>query len=339
MKPHTFRAAVVVEPGRLEVRTFHEPALGDYQVRCKMLFGTTCRGTDLAVINGTFAFPVRYPAIIGHESVGRIVELGPRVRHLQLGDVVTRAAALPTQSCEVAWGGFATSGVAHDHQAMIEDGLPTSDTADFRAQRAVPSDIDPVTACLFVNWRETLSYVTRIGGLDRARVLVVGSGGTGLSLARMARLLDARTVVLVGTPSRQGLGEAVEVDEYVDYYAPPASHADRAFDIVLDTIGTSRSVNSCLPHLATGGTLGIYGLHEWGRLEVDLSRARGSFEFYNEGYDESEAHDQTVTWAQEGRLDPTVWLQRGSEFPLEDITAVYDAVRSQAVVKGLVRLH
>ena len=89
------RAAVVVEPGRVELVDVPDPVPDPYQVRVQTLAGGLC-GTDRHIVAGTF-YRRDYPAILGHESIGRVVELGERVRNLTLGDMVLRTAGRATR--------------------------------------------------------------------------------------------------------------------------------------------------------------------------------------------------------------------------------------------------
>ena len=110
------KAAVVEKPGQLVVRDVPDPVFGPYDALCKLLYGVTCTGTDRHLINNTFPFGTSYPTILGHESVGRVIEVGAKVRHVKEGDVITRvgAPADPGGSHASHWGGFAQLGVATD---------------------------------------------------------------------------------------------------------------------------------------------------------------------------------------------------------------------------------
>ena len=44
------KAAIVVQPNELAVRDIPEPAMGDYDARCELLYGATCSGTDMHLI-------------------------------------------------------------------------------------------------------------------------------------------------------------------------------------------------------------------------------------------------------------------------------------------------
>ena len=37
--------------------------------------------------------PIQYPTILGHESVGRVIEVGKKVKNFHCGDLVTRVGA------------------------------------------------------------------------------------------------------------------------------------------------------------------------------------------------------------------------------------------------------
>src|SRR5688572_18641373 len=100
------KAAIVQEPGRLVVTDIPDPVLGPYDARCEVLYGAVCTGTDLHLIDGQFPWPVRYPTVLGHESIGRVVEVGDQVRNYQVGDLITRVGWLPPPGSELAvnWG-------------------------------------------------------------------------------------------------------------------------------------------------------------------------------------------------------------------------------------------
>lgn len=44
-------------------------------------------------MDGLHPYPVTFPTILGHESVGRVVEIGSKVRNLQVGQLISRVGA------------------------------------------------------------------------------------------------------------------------------------------------------------------------------------------------------------------------------------------------------
>src|SRR5262249_34945073 len=142
------KAAIVKEPGRLVVEEVPDPKLGPYDVLCRQLYGATCVGTDLHIINNQFPWPVKYPTLLGHESVGRVVKVGEKVRYFKAGDVIARVCNLDPLNDELTstWGGFAEFGLARDHRAMQEDGRPQSEWNRDRVNQIIPPEIDPCEA-------------------------------------------------------------------------------------------------------------------------------------------------------------------------------------------------
>jgi threonine dehydrogenase-like Zn-dependent dehydrogenase len=337
------KAAIIEKPGVLTVRDIPKPAVDDYAVLCKMLYGATCVGTDNTLIAGK-VFSIEYPAVLGHESVGRVIEIGPKVKNFKLGDCITRVGtpAAPDGSFGICWGGFAEYGLAHDHIAMAADGLPFQQYKSFRVNKVVPPDIDPAAATMFITWRETLSYVKRMGIVKGARVLVLGSGGDGLAFAAHSINLGS-VVVMTGSAGRNSLAAALGVAEFFDYHTPElieviSKKYPDGFDFIIDAVGKEGLADAALSLLKPGGTIGIYGIEDYGKSFLNPLSARGSFTCYNSGYDESETHDEVIALIRAGKLNAANWLDFDNIFDLENINAAYTAVRARKMVKALIRL-
>jgi threonine dehydrogenase-like Zn-dependent dehydrogenase len=339
------KAAIIQQPGSLVVGDIPMPEVDDYDVLCDLLYGATCTGTDQHLIAGRFPWPVTYPTVLGHESVGRVVAVGQKVRHLREGDLVTRVGtpADPDGAFQVNWGGFAEFGIARDHWAMRADGLPRPDWAPYRVNQVIPPAIDPRVATMIITWRETLSYLTRMGIGSGATVLIVGSGGNGLAFAAHAANAGASCVTMLGSPSRRAAAHAAGVTHYVNYRDEDAMDraqppAPTGYDFVIDAVGQADSANQVLHLVKPGGALGIYGVDDLSNCQIHPHRARGSFTFYNGGYDEAETHHQVITMIQDGRLDAGTWLDLDRAYPLEEIQAAFEDVRSRRSIKTLVQL-
>ena len=339
------KAAIVEKPGVLAVRDIPRPEVGEYDALCDLLYGATCSGTDLHLIEGSFPWPVTYPTVIGHESIGRVVEVGPKVRYLKTGDLITRVGTLasPDGMFSVNWGGFAEYGIARDHWAMREDGIDAGAWQRFRVNQVLPPDTDPAAATMMTTWRETLSYATRMGVSAGASVLVIGSGGVGLSFVAQAASLGATQIVMIGNAARRDVAVAAGATGYADYGADDAPEQvarmePDGFDFVIDAVGKAEVLDDALPLLSSGGTIGIYGIDDYGQCLLNPVRARGSFTCYSGGYDEAETHESVLAEMREGRLRAELWLDLEHPFDLEEIDKAIEAVRDRTVVKSLVRL-
>ncbi len=338
------KAAVVEGPSRLVVKDIPEPVPGDYQALCELLYGATCSGTDSHIIEGAFPWISPYPTVLGHERVGRVVQLGPKVRHLKEGDLIARVGTPAVPGYSVTWGGFAELGIATDFRAAREDGLPASVWGGCRMQRPLPPGADPAAATMLITWRETLSYSNRIGYGPGKNVLVIGSGGNALAYIAHAANAGCVARVMIGSPVREAAARKAGATHFLDYRAAGVKEAagrlcPDGFDIAIDAVGKVGLADLGLALLKRGGTLGIYGIDDFGKCRLNPDAARGSFTVYRDYLDEAESHDQAVALWRDGKLDPAVWLDLANPFPLARIADAFEAVRARRVVKALVRLQ
>ncbi len=339
------KAAIVESPGVLTVREVPDPQIGDYQVLCRMLYGATCTGTDQHIIHNRFPWGVKYPTILGHESVGQVIQLGPKVRYLKEGDVITRvgAPAAADGSVHSQWGGFAELGVATDHRAMVADERPQTEWQGTTVNQVIPSDMDPRAATMIITWRETLSFVTRLGVKEGAKVLVIGSGGNGLAFVAHARNLGASAVGVLGSGARKDLFERAGTTAYADYKGEDPVGKLRAgapggYDFLIDAVGKNHGADPLLGCLRPGGVFTTYGIDEFHGYGINPRLGPNPWSWAFPGYDEAEAHTRVVEFMQQGKLDAGLWLDLDKPFDLADINQAFDAVHNRTLMKALVKL-
>lgn len=81
------KAITVSQPFELTVADVPAPTVTkDDDVIIKVAFGGIC-GSDIGIYTGGNSL-AKYPAIIGHEFVGTVVETGKAVTHVKVGDYV-----------------------------------------------------------------------------------------------------------------------------------------------------------------------------------------------------------------------------------------------------------
>jgi threonine dehydrogenase-like Zn-dependent dehydrogenase len=341
------KAAIVEAPGRLVVRDLPKPVPGPYEALTEQLFGSICAATDRHLIAGELPIPgISYPLILGHESIGRVVEVGVKVRNLKPGDLVTRTGAPALEGCQPYWGGFVEYGLARDYAAMRDDGLPEADWSPHAINRTLPEGTDPAAATMMITWRETYSYLSRLGVGEAASVLVLGSGGNGFSFAVLARLLGAEQVAMVGNPHWAAHAHAAGVDHFADYRDPGTGETLRAavpcgFDLIVDAVGHKGGLEQVIDLLKPGGSVGIYGIEDLGErmgylqaLGAKGIRAHGPGE-----YSEAESHDEVVALLQAGKLDARIWFDPQAAVPLAEFPAALAAIDARRTLKAVIRLH
>jgi len=341
------KAAVVESPGRLVVRDIPDPPagdLGEYDVLCRLLYGSTCTGTDQHLIEDKMPWKVQYPMVLGHESIGRAIRVGSRVRNFKIGDLITRVGTppVPRIGLGISWGGFCEMGVAKDHRAMREASLPKDDWNAHRVNQRIPDSYDPAACTMIITWRETLSYSKRVGVGKDSHVLILGSGGTALAFVSHARNLGAATIACVGSPARETVAKRAGATHYFGYASSDLTEMMQRdctpFDYIIDSVGKAGQIDRMLPLLTPGGMIAIYGLDDFNALQINPFCAKGTFSVYGGGYDEEETHDEVIQLMADGLLDAGIWLALDQPFDLKDISQAIDAVRRRRMIKALVKL-
>ncbi len=315
------RALAVDSPGRTAIREVPVPRIGAYEALCRILYCATCSGTDRHIRDGTFPYPISYPTILGHESVGEVVRLGDRVRYFRVGDLVTKVGAPATDSMGSAWGGFAEYGVARDFRAMQEDGLPAGEWAWPRYHLVWDVTLDPRQAPMAITWRETQSFLERMGKIRGTRGLVIGSGGVGLSFAACARILGAGDVTVLGNPARTDralrVGSARLVDHRsADLEAALGASVPQGLDWIVDSVGNGATATAALPLLHADGMFSVYGMDQFNGYSLGIRRLTHSIRIRNEGYAEEETHDRVQESVRSGALRADAWYDVDTLLPL-----------------------
>lgn len=341
------RAAVVESPGNLVIRTLGDPTPGPYEALTRQLFGGICAATDRHLVEGKLPIPgISYPLILGHEAIGAVVAVGAKVRSLKPGDLVTRTGAPATDGCAAYWGGFAELGLARDFAAMRDDGLPEAEWLPHTINRVLPPGTDAAAATMMITWRETLSYLTRLGPVQGKRLLVIGSGGNGFSFLVLAKALGADAVAMIGNPGWASHAASTGAAAFADYRDPYAIAGLKnvagpaGFDLLIDAVGHTGGIEGALPLMAPGAAIGLYGIEALGeRMAALQTIAAQGYRVHGPGeYSEGEAHDQAVALMASGALDARVWFDPANPFPLERINDALAAVAYRRSLKAVVRI-
>jgi L-iditol 2-dehydrogenase len=248
--------------------------------------------------------------VLGHETVGRVVSLGSKVRTYEVGDNLLRITAVyPRETVggfHSGLGSFTSIGLATDVEAMQADGLDTSGLVitHFLHQK-VPADIAPADAVMIINIREALSWIKALG-VDGKNVLVVGDGPVGLGFVQMASVKGAGTVTLIGgRDSRLQVGRQVGAHHTINSRQEDPLVATRAFvggaaiDILVDCLGDRSVLAKSLTLVKPDGKVACYAVPKLstGPAPVDGRIVKIST-------DEPGAHDEVIRLIQEGRIDP-----------------------------------
>lgn len=344
------RAVTVPEPGRLEFADLPMPSYNEYECLVEILTCSICSGTDTHILHDQF--PLRaYPCVLGHESIGRVIEVGAAVRNFRPGDLVLRPAAVrPGDTLggyHSMFGGFAEYGVVADAAAIQADApgpQPPRRPPFAAAQQVVPADFDPDLAGAFITFKETLSFLLRLGVQPGRSLLILGSGVVGLSFTLGAKLIGATPVIVTGRRREPlevarsfGAGHVVNVsaEDLTERVRAYTNGQGAAFAV--EAIGDWEAVQAGIRPLADGGQIGIYGVPPGRKASFDFAGAPRNWSLRFIQPKEEEVHQQVLDQMRLGLVDLRRFVSHTVGF--EEIEAGFDLVQRKIACKVVVRIR
>ena len=329
------KAVMALRPGELGLGELEMPEPGDYEALVRMDACAICNSTDHKLMTNEFV-PGPFPVVLGHEVVGTVTEVGPKVRNFKPGDRVFRQRLdnhhVPGEgrSC---WGGFAEYGLVTDEWAKQD--VPYGPSPLPHPQQKLLLDVEPALATGMVTLMETLDCITTCGAKPGTSVAVVGSGPVGQALAMFAKLLGAAPVYAFGrSPAHADrFARVCKADGYVAGPALPAE-VERiveggGFDVVLEAVGSADALDTCLRLAGGKGRVCVYGIapasSPWRPEQMErpnVSRV---------GAKEGRVQAQLAEWVEAGRVDLNDWVSH--RLPLSDYQQGFDMVPQKKAMK------
>ncbi|MFC5826455.1 zinc-binding dehydrogenase [Nonomuraea insulae] len=269
----TARAAIVTSvAGTVEIRRYDlpHPSPGEFLLEVELC--GMC-GTDAHIYRGRLA-SISFPALLGHEIVGRLAALGDGVTADHAGTPVRvgdRVGVFPALSCGRCYEctvrrrpgncpdrrpsyGFASPA---DRPPYLTGGFATHLYASNPGTVFYRTDLPPRTAVLQEPLSVALHGSERAGVRIGSTVVVQGVGAIGLMAVVAARAAGAARIVAVGGPAaRLELAAALGADATVDLRREPGP-ADGPADsapgqgggrrkAILDALGDGRGADAVI---------------------------------------------------------------------------------------------
>jgi threonine dehydrogenase-like Zn-dependent dehydrogenase len=268
------RALVLRDFYDIAVEERPDPQPGPGQVVVEVIATGIC-GSDFHGYSGENGR--RHPGqVMGHETVGRIYELGPDAEALSVGQLVT---VNPVMSCGECWA--CQSGQEQWCSRRVVLGVAPEISAAFADRVAVPAanivplpeDMPEELGALVEPMAVGYHAVRRGQPRPEDRVLVIGGGPIGQACLLAARRLGVRALALSDvSPSRRDLCARLGA-EVVDPSAGdlPGAVADRLggpATLVVDAVGLSPTVADAMAASGLGSRIVLVGM---GSPRLELS--------------------------------------------------------------------
>jgi threonine dehydrogenase-like Zn-dependent dehydrogenase len=343
------KSLVVDKQGKLSIVELSVPKYDDYRVLVKMESCGICNGTDLKLIHGKFKGFDTYPAILGHEGVGRVIETGRKVKSFESGDYVLRPGLEgETDGYYSGWGAFSEYGIAGDYRAMIDDGAGPGSPQFlelYYSQQKVPKSFDPVGASMIITFKEVLSAIKRFGFKENQSLVIFGLGPVGLSFLRMAKILGMGPVIVCDIQEEKLKAAEKFGADYifnnskVDIKIEVANICKDGVDYVVDAVGVTDLINQAMGLIKFNGAICVYGISPNLGMNIDWSGApynwRLNFVQWPTFPEEAATHNQIINWIEMGILNPNDFISHVLDF--NQVIEAYGLVEQKKAAKIIIK--
>jgi putative phosphonate catabolism associated alcohol dehydrogenase len=281
----SYKAAVFTGPGNpFELQTFEAPEhLAPGSALCRIRLSTIC-GSDLHTMAGRRQEPA--PAILGHETVGELIALGPGPlrdasgAELSVGDRVTWDIVVSCGECFyckrdlpqkctslLKYGHMSCQDAPHLTSGYAQAVVLLPGTAIFRVPDQIPDTLAAPANCVTAT---ACNAMEAVGLLLGETVLIQGAGMLGLNLIALAKEAGASCVVVTdGNELRLDLARAFGADLTVDVRTTSDEEAvglireasgGFGVDAAIEVCGVASALNVGMQALRMGGRYVIAGM-------------------------------------------------------------------------------
>ena len=247
-----------------------QPTATDVQIQ--ILYCGVCH-SDLHYARNEWHF-TQYPAVPGHEIVGRVTSVGSGVKKFKVGDTVGVGCLVDScRTCSDCRGGLEqfctdmtmTYGSTDKHlNAPTLGGYSQSIvvTEDFVLR--MPANLDLAAAapllCAGITTYSPLRH-WKVG--PGQKVGIVGLGGLGHMGVKFARAFGANVVLFTTSPNKVADGKRLGAHEVVisTDEKQMAAHGG-SFDLILDAVSATHDINAYMNLVKRDGNLVLVGAPE-----------------------------------------------------------------------------
>ncbi len=280
------KALVYHGPGKKAWEEVPDPVIIESTDVIVQIDTTTICGTDLHILKGDVP-AVTDGRILGHEGVGTIIETGPAVKNVAVGDRVIISCVSACGSCSYCHKGLYAHCLADEGASGIGwifghliDGtqaeyvrVPFADNSVYK----VPDGVSDEAAIMLSDILPTgFEIGVRYGRVQPGDVVaVVGAGPVGLAAVMTAGLYGAARVIALDLDASRleqalALGATDTVNSGdADWVEQVLAMTDGlGVDVAIEAVGVPATFQACLDVIRPGGNVANVGVHG---TSVDLA--------------------------------------------------------------------
>lgn len=268
------KAAITDGAGKVWITDIPMPEPNDYQCLCKHILCATCSGTDRKHIHNKLLRKQEYPGVLGHESIGVVIEVGKKVQKYKLGDTVLRPTPVyhgdKIGGFSSLWGGFAEYGMVTDATAWKADDEDAPIPGYSKYQLEIPEDLGlaPEDAVQLITLKEVAGYAHSVGVTLNTPTLLLGAGSVALAFCRSIKMLGGCPLIVAARKDNQlAVAKKIGADFVVNTERQDVREAVMEItggigaERLIDATGSPQYIEKCLPALAENGKVSTYATY------------------------------------------------------------------------------
>ncbi len=244
---------------------------GDRDVAIDILFCGVCH-SDLHTVRGEWA-GTQFPSVPGHEIVGRVTAVGPKVAKFSVGDIVGVGCMVDScqhcAPCEQGLEQYCDNGFTGTYNGP-EQGTGANTFGGYSAHIVVresfvlrithPEAQLAEVAPLLCAGITTYSPLRQWNAGPGKKVGIVGLGGLGHMGVKIAAAMGAHVVLFTTSDSKREDAKRLGAHEVVvsKNADEMAAHAN-SFDLIVNTVAAPHGLDAFLALLKLDGTMSLLG--------------------------------------------------------------------------------
>ncbi|HTQ71994.1 MAG TPA: NAD(P)-dependent alcohol dehydrogenase [Acidocella sp.] len=254
--------------------TFNRRDVGQNDVEIEIMFCGVCH-SDLHFARDEWHF-TQYPAVPGHEIVGRVKSAGTGVTKYKVGDLVGVGCLIDScrtcpacqegleQYCDAGMVGGTYGGMDKVINEPTKGGYSDRIIVDENYVLRMPENLDPAAAAPLLCAGITLySPLRHWGAGPGKKVGIIGLGGLGHMGVKLAHAMGAHTVLFTTSPGKVEDARKLGADDVIISRdeAHMAAHVE-SFDLIIDTVAASHDLTPYFNLLKRDATMVQVGAPE-----------------------------------------------------------------------------
>ncbi len=247
----------------LQPYSFEVDAPKNHECVVKVLACGICH-SDLHMVDNDWGGS-RYPLVPGHEVIGEVVETGPQVSHLKVGDRVGIGwQSLSCLTCKDCLRGNENLCSVNNRSLIGNDygGFADYVAVDSRFAFPIPQGIATEDAGPLLCAGVTVYAGLHYGGMTSGQEIgVIGVGGLGHLAVQFASRLGNRVTVFTTSEDKAQFAKELGAHQAIVVPAGEAVPApDRPLNLIISTVPAALNWTDYLKHLDSDGTLVMVGV-------------------------------------------------------------------------------